>query len=158
MKRGLMVAAALLILALASPALALTQDEAQQLVSATGCTAPVTYVESPYNDGFNAFYSPMYNRIVGINFSRLPDSWQRMIMLHEAGHCLGIDNEWDADKFAIRQLAEYGIDGSEVSQEIWASLYRQYEIVGDANEEHGLVVERSVRSRLNRVVLKVEAA
>ncbi len=158
MKRGLMVAAALLILALASPALALTQDEAQQLVAATGCTAPVTFIESPMYDGFNAYYSPMMNRIVGINFSQLPDPWQRLIMLHEAGHCMGIRDEWDADKFAIHELAKYGLDGTEISDALWSYMYRVYGAVGDKDEEHGLVVERAVRGRLNRVIQPIESS
>jgi hypothetical protein len=125
---------------------------------------------------FNAFYDPGgysgNERIVLINFDSIPESWQRFIVWHELGHCMqfhegryatlqaaGVSEvEWDADRFAINQLASEGVDGAAISQEMLEYIWRTYGVDGDKDEPHGLIVERIVRGNLNRVTSRTEAA
>jgi len=162
LKRVLIAAVALLVLAFASPASALTQDEAQQMAQSVGCQATVRAMNS--YEGFNAYYDSVSNAIYLINFSVIPESWQRLIAWHEIGHCLqwkegrqvklreaGLyEREWDADRFAIEMLTNEGIDGAELNASIWADIYRQFNYAGDADEAHGTLVGRITRGNLNR--------
>lgn len=167
MKYGLMVVAALLALLVASPVAALTQDEAQQMVNSVGCVAEVSVVA---REDFNAYYG--YGRIFLYGFENLPEVWQRYVLWHEIGHCIqareGVWNklqakgpyeiEWDADAYAIRKMAEEGIDGAEVNEAIWAWVAQTYDWKGTKNGAHGTSVDRITRGRLNRVITHVEGA
>lgn len=141
----------------------------QELVTSLGCAATVTSIDS---SGFNAYYSPMSDEIVLIGFNNIPESWQRLILLHETGHCIQWQNgemprllargpyeiEWDADAYAIRQLdAVYGIDGAALNAEIWGQLYRQFGYKGDIDDSHGTSVGRITRGNLNRVAPRIES-
>ncbi len=166
MKRVLIAAAALLILGLVGPASALTVDEAQQIVKATGCTATVYTYDSIE---INAFYDPMGHNIILMNgLQQLPEQWQKFILLHETGHCLqgqagrfealrgrGIHElEWDADAYAISAME----DGAEINEQLLSWLYRTYNVEGHDGGPHGTIVDRITRGRLNRVQRHVEAA
>lgn len=164
MKRVLIAAVALFILCVAGQAMALSQDEAQSIVAATGCTATVEAIEVP-REGFNAFYSPMEHHIVTFNFSQLPETWQRFILYHETGHCLqwqrgesyklrerGIhENEWDADAFAIQTLNAQGYDGEAINEELLSYVYRTWDAKGEDDDSHGTIVDRIIRGRLSRM-------
>lgn len=168
MKYGLMVVvAALLALLVASPVQALTQDEAQQMVDSVGCKATVSMYP---DESFNAYYSP-YGFIHLYGFDKLPETWQRYVLWHEVGHCIQMredawrklasrgphEIEWDADAYAIRKMAEEGIDGAEVNEAIWAWVYQQYGWEGYDRGAHGTSVDRITRGRLNRVITHVES-
>ena len=163
-----MLIAAAALLAFVSPAWALTQDEAQQMAKLVGCTATV---ESRPSTEVNAYYNSDSHEVVMIGFSNLPESWQRIILWHEVGHCLQWQDdrygalrakgpyelEWDADRFAIRQLAAEGIDGAELNSTIWADIYRQSKYEGDPDDTHGTLVGRITRGNLNRVFTRIES-
>ena len=163
-----MLIAAAALLAFVSPAWALTQDEAQQRASSVGCTATVVTVEST---GFNAYYNQYNHEVILVGFDTLPETWQKLILWHEIGHCLQsqagefgslrakgpYELEWDADRFAIRQLAEEGIDGADLNATIWATVYQQYDYKGDEYDSHGTTVDRITRGNLNRVFTRVES-
>lgn len=164
---GLLLALAALTTPLSASAMDL--QEMKDTVRSLGCTAAVSSIPSY---GFNAYYNPRDHSITMIGADKLPENWQRLILLHETGHCLQFQNnewqalraagpyelEWDADAFAIRQLdALYGIDGAELNAEIWSQLYRQYGFEGDLEDSHGLSVERITRGNLNRVRTIVQA-
>lgn len=141
----------------------------QELVSSLGCTATVTSIDS---SSFNAYYNPMDHGITLIGFDNLPLSWQRLILIHETGHCLQAqagsfeslrargpyEIEWDADAFAIRKLGEiYGLDGAALNAEVWATLYQQYGYEGDQYDVHGTSVDRITRGNLNRTTPRLES-
>jgi len=162
MKCALIAAAALLILLVAGPALALTQDEAQHVVNASGCPAEAHVLTWAWTDDWNAFYA--YNMFDGggtiglINFHLVPDErWKRFVLHHEIGHCLQGRGEWEADAYAIRQMAKEGLDGSDIQAQIWAWDYGRNGYLGDADSPHGLLTHRIVRGWLNRVIALVEA-
>lgn len=174
---SLVLAASLTLIPVASVTTAATLSPqelvstwAQPLVTSLGCTATVTSIDS---SSFNAYYSPSNNEIVLIGFNNIPDSWQRLILLHETGHCIQYQTgeypvlrgrgpyevEWDADAYAIRQLYElYGVDGAELNHEIWAHLYRQFGYEGDVYDSHGLSTSRITRGHLNKVTTHIEGA
>lgn len=170
MKCLLIAAVALLILASVSPALALTQDEAQALVTATGCHADVKFINEPRMPGFNAFYS-WSGHILLINLDNAPDSWQRFILYHETGHCLQVESrdvyrianrgvselEWDADAYAIRMMERAGYDAQAIQEDVWAWVYRNWGAEGSRDSAHGKLVDRITRGRLNRSVKHVES-
>lgn len=167
--KWVILAAVLLMLLVASPAMALTQDEAQQMVKSVGCTADVF---ERYALSFNAYYDSSEHVIVLMGLQHLPESWQRFILWHETGHCLQMQSgrlsslrykgryevEWDADAFAIRQLAEEGVDGADLNHDIWGQLYRQYKYEGHEYDSHGTSVARITRGHLNRWVVKHQGA
>ncbi len=168
MKRALIAAAALLVFAFASPALALTRDEAQQIVKSSGCDAKVYMFDS---EQFNAYYAydPYTNEeaIVAIGFNNLTEPAQRLILYHETWHCLqvhvygwpdGHDREWDADWYAIKRMAEEGVDGAELNAQLWAWIYNTYGFTGDDNEVHGLLTHRVTRGWLNQAYFRLESA
>ncbi len=173
----LIAAVALLVLLFASPALALTQDEAQAVVNSTGCTATVKFDTG----GFNAYYiSPV--TIFGIlpgdgviildGMEDLSDKAQTFILLHESGHCMQVmhgreyyedghgiySREYDADEFAIDRFAERGWDGAEMQHELFAYLYSRFNKNGDADDVHGLLVDRIMHGYLHRRVVAIQGA
>ena len=174
MKYGLMTVVAALVFALASPAGALTQPEAQEMARSVGSDAKVYMVKN--GDGeFNGYYTvDMWEGpvIVLIGFEHLSEPAQRFIAWHEIGHSLQYKNgefgalrargpyevEWDADAFAIRQMSYEGVDGALVSEELWAYLYNRYRYKGKVDGPHGLSTGRVTRGNLNRVTVRVEAA
>lgn len=158
MKYGPMVVVALLALAVASPVMALTQDEAQQITKEAGCPAETSFVEWPIS-GWNAGYGQLIDGpvILLINMENMSHPQQLLVLYHEIGHCLGAKDEWDADKYAIRQIAQHGLDGAEIADTLWADGYRDDGFVGDADDVHGLTTERSTRGRLNRVMRRIES-
>lgn len=154
-----------LLVLVASPAMALTQDEAQSMVASSGCTAPVRMVEYPFT-GLNAYYNMRDHEVVLINFDSAPELWQRLIVYHETWHCRqvtkyglpgGHNTEWDADAYAIKRLGEEGIDGAELNAVVWSTIYRRSGREGDDDDSHGLFVERIIRGLLNRTVYRAEA-
>lgn len=153
MKRVAMLAAALLIL-IATPAMALTQDEAQQIANDAGCNVPVVIYTWPTIPDWNAFYgqpSPWWPVQIGlVNMQELPESWQQLILYHEIGHCLQGGGEWEADKYAIRMMADRGLDGSAIMHDMWAWESNRSEYLGSAGSSHGLFTHRITRGWLNR--------
>lgn len=137
----------------------------QELVTSLGCTATVHSIDS---SKFNAYYDQINHQIITIGFNNLPLSWQRLILLHETGHCLQFQGswppaagkyemEWDADAYAIRKMGElYGVDGADLNAEIWATIYQQYGYEGDPDDSHGLSTERITRGNLNRTTPRIE--
>lgn len=168
MKRGLMTAVMLLILLVSVPAMALTVDEAQNMATKVGCPARVEFTTDP-NTPFNGYFGRSYDGlvIVMVNPETLPDSWAKLIFWHEVGHCKqymewgfpdGHEREWDPDAFAIKMLAEEGLDGADLNAEVWAYVNRRYGYTGSDENVHGLVVHRIVRGWLNRTFYRLEAA
>lgn len=159
MKRALIAAAALLAL-MVSPAMALTQDEAQQITKDAGCNADTQFVFNPWFPAWNAYYQGYGDgegRIRLINMTDMSDDQQHFVLLHEIGHCLQGGGEWEADHYAIRKMAELGKDGSMIAADVWAELYREYGYKGDKDSPHGLLTERIVRGWLNRHVTRIES-
>jgi hypothetical protein len=125
------------------------------------------------SSAFNAYYDPQRHKILVLNPEYVPDQWLRLIVLHEAGHCMQFSDrdrnwppatgrhelEWDADSFAIRKMAElYGVDAAELNHDVWAWLYREHGYEGDDYDSHGTAVDRITRGNLNRWTFRLEAA
>jgi hypothetical protein len=160
-----MIAAALLIIGLwfATPATAMTADEARDLVADQGCTADVVVMES--DDGLpNAFYSAMYHLVILTpEMMELPDPWVRAIILHESAHCLQFTQagdllfpvteyplEWDADTYMVKRGADYGWDTATSFEEALQWIYDTYGFEGRADDSHGTFVDRMQHLELNR--------
>lgn len=167
------VVAALLALAFFSQAEALSADEGQRMARSVGCDAKVYSL--PSSQQFNGFYAEdMYEGpvIVFVGFENLSEPWQRFIAWHEIGHCVQrkYENwsalvasgpqevEWGADAFAIKMLANEGIDGALLNEEMWTTLYNQYAFEGYRDGPHGLSTWRITRGNLNRIISKHEGA
>lgn len=161
--RASLVGLALAALLIPAPTAADSSSWETELVASLGCTATVR--KFPAWFGINAYYSPWTHSIGLIGLDALPLDWQRLIVAHETAHCLQAQQgefdtlrargpheiEWDADSFAFKVLADrYGVDGAEVSHDIWAWAYHASGFTGDDNSPHGLFTHRITRGYLNQ--------
>jgi hypothetical protein len=123
------------------------------------------------SNDFNAYYDLSSHTIVTVGFENLPLNWQRQILAHEVGHCLQnqesrfgelyargpYEVEWDADAFAIKAVADrWGLDGAAINDEMWATLYQQFDWEGRESGPHGLSTGRQTRGELNRWISPTE--
>lgn len=161
-----MVAVALLACLVTSPALALNASDVEQMAKSVGCTASIEEYQDDTNP-VNAGYFPWQRAIKILNFHLIPESWQRMIAWHEIGHCLQFQNEefnedpgdipynveWDADEFAIKQMAKERVDGTSILRDFFHWLYLRYGVTGRADESHGTTVDRITRAIQRQVII-----
>jgi hypothetical protein len=146
-----LIISALLCLSLASPAAALTSEEATKVVKwATGDTITVT-VDRDY-DAPNGYFSWMGGQpeIVVFQPEWMPDAWAIIILLHEAAHYIqwrdgyidsmeSVDREWQADIWGINAACQIGGTNMDF-HDLWVWMLEEY---GDVQSgTHGQHTQR----------------
>lgn len=143
-----LVAGLLAVLLLATPAAALTQDEATAWARWTGCKAEVTVVTD--TNFIMAYYSPWDPAVVLWGLSGFDESIQLGILLHELAHCIQhqtgrlygrdiVDIEWEADAMGLDWGCAIGNPPSWFAAFLqWAKEALDY----DGDPDHGSAADR----------------
>jgi hypothetical protein len=146
------LAAAALVLVFATAAVANHRDESiASLVKQLGCAATVqTYDDvSPVRSAFSPLNNTLY--IGTEDDPTLPVEVADMIVLHEIGHCLQLQDgtvwtgdtltlELDADRRSVDLACSIGRDGRSLQFRLWKWVNEKFGYVGD--HSHGTIAER----------------
>jgi len=159
MKRSFIaLTAAAIVLVFATAAVANHRDESiNALVKQLGCEADVFTFDNV--TAARSAFSPMNNSLyIGTEDDpSLPAEVADMIVLHEIGHCLQLQDgtifvmdevslELDADRRSVDMACSIGRDGRSLQFLLWKWVNEKFGYVGDS--KHGTIAERIAQADL----------
>jgi hypothetical protein len=144
-----LLAAFLLVVFAAQPALAITEADITALARWAGCSADV--VASERHSPLDSAYGPLEHTLYIGTAPDMDPGHMLIVLLHEIGHCLqrqdgfagyasGVEIELDADRIAADLACDLGLNGPGLLRDLFLWVRAKYGYNGDPG--HGTLHER----------------